>query len=595
MSKKHRKKEVRILNNPAVGASSINETIFSLKNDTGFGLFVLAILSLFAIVIYGNSLHNPFIWDDQYLITENHFIKSSKYILDMFKHQLYYSTAGSSNFYRPLQNLFLYFDYSLWKENPVGYHLTNILFHILSAFLIYLLIKCIFNRKAIAFLVSFLFLVHPVNSTVVNYISSRADSQSAMFTLLALFLFIKYTARSGSAAYLWISLFSFIAALLSKELAIILPFLLLFAMPLVSGPKISVLKKTIPFFIILGVYIALRATVLSFSNTLHVTSPSLYIRLSTTCESFVRLIGTLFAPLQIHIEKRLPLSKGLLDPATFASLVVWIALAVFMIRIRKHCKMCFWGLVWFFVTLIPMANIVPINTTLADHWLYIPCAGFFLSVIAAINYLIEKLAAKRLDFYKKLGLILYTGVIILFSILTIKQNTIWSSPLKFYTLATKYNPASYRGHNEIGVIYLNDYQDYDKAIMEFEKAIAINPSFDQAYDNLGVAYDHKGNLDEAIVQHKKAIELNPYNAKSFNNLGNAYNKLNRFDEAIANYQNALKLNPDYKAVYNNLGVIYYKKGMYKEAREYWEHALKIDPNFKMVQENLDILNQSESH
>lgn len=250
--------------------------------------------------------------------------------------------------------------------------------------------------------------------------------------------------------------------------------------------------------------------------------------------------------------------------------------------------MCLWGLVWFFVSLLPMSNIVPINATMVSYWLYLPCLGVFVGTLGLVDDILSRIDLNRQDLFRKPLISFYSIVIIIFSILTIKQNTIWNDPLKFYQTAIKYSPDSYRPHNEIGIIYLQQGK-YDLAIKELQKAIELNKRFELAYDNLGMAYDHKGDFENAIPQYKKAIELNPLNPKTYNNLGNAYNKLNQFDQAIKAYEEALKLNPHYKAVYNNLGVIYYKKGIYEEAKKYWGKALEIDPNFDMAIDNLKVL------
>jgi len=598
------------------------------SNPKGVILF-LFLLGLSAILVYGNSLHSPFIWDDPYLITDNHFIKSSKYLGEIFKRHLYYSTAGMSNFYRPLQTLFLMLDYSFWKNNPFGYHLTSLLFHIANGFLIFLIIDLIFKRRFVAFLVTLLFLGHPVNSTVVDYISSRADSQATLFLLLSFWLFFKYAipppiasfreakrwgrGRKGRGPqfYYFASLLSFILALLSKELAVILPLLLLVSLPLLNfktqvyvGRNLKVattpvaagfnlrLGRTIPFFIILAIYGLLRLTVLSFAAPASGSPPSLYIRLLTTSHSFVKLIGLLFAPLAIHMEKSIPFAKTFFEPIISISLLILGAIGVFLFWIRRYSKLCLFGFIWFFLCLLPMANIIPINATLADHWLYLPGIGFFLAIIGGW----DDLVIRRLNLraIRGLSITFYGLIIIPFSALTMKQNTVWKDPVKFYQWTLKYSPDSFRPHNELGVIYLNQNQ-YKEAIIEFQKAVSINPNFDQAYDNLGIALDKNGQLQEAIPQYKKALSLNPNNAKTYNNLANTYNKLNQFDAAIETYEKALRLNPGFKAVYNNLGVIYYKKGMLKEAAKQWKKALEIDPHFEVAANNLKIVQEELAH
>lgn len=560
------------------------------NRDIKFNLGTLLFFLIIAFFIYRNSLHNPFIWDDQYLIIENHFIKSFKYIFEIFKHHLYYSSAGVSNFYRPLQTFSLMIDYTLFKGNPLGYHSINILFHVSCAFVTYLLIALVSKRRVVGFLVGLIFLVHPANSTVVDYISSRADSMATLFVLLSVFLFTLYVLKERPKVYLIGSLVAFVLALLSKELAIILPFLLLITTLFVVPGKKELLRKTIPFFVVLAGYAVLRSTVLNFHPAGGGNSVSLYIRLLTTSESFVRLIGVILAPLEIHIEKSIPFTAGLSQVSTIISLIVLSAIGIFMYRVKRYSGLCFFGLVWFFVALIPMANIVPINATFADHWLYLPCIGLFLSIIGGFAELSEKIKLNRRDALIKTALFLYVIAVITLSFMTVKQNNIWKDPLNFYRLALKYSPDSYRAHNEIGIIYL-DQGKYPMAISEFAEAISANPLFDQAYDNLGVAYDKNGSPLNAIPHYKRALEINPHNPKIYNNLGNAYNRLNRFDEAMEAYERALRLVPDYKAVYNNMGVISYRKGEYDKAKEHWEKALSIDPRDIDIQKNLRVLQE----
>ena len=552
-------------------------------------LIVLSLFALITILVYANSLYSPFIWDDQYLIAENHFIKSFRYIPEIFKHHLYYSSAGVSNFYRPLQNLFLMVDYRLWKANPIGYHITNIIFHISCGFLIYLFINTLFKRRGVAFLVGLLFLVHPANSTVVNYIASRADSQATLFILLSLYLFVRYLRDAGQGfRYLIASIASFVFALLSKEIAVILPFLLLLTMPFVTDRKRGTIKDSIPFFVILAIYGLLRLTVLNFASPSTVDAPSLYIRLLTAPEAFVRLAGLLFFPSHIHIEKSIPYSSGLFQLTTIVSLVILAAMIGSIFWVKRYSRMALFGLSWFFLALLPMSNIVPINATMADHWLYLSSLGFFLCVVGGSADLIERSSPDIKRFFKGLSLFLIAGALLTFSYLTVQQNNIWRDPLRFYQLALEHSPNSYRAHNEIGIIYLGQDR-LDMAISEFKQAVALNPMFDQAYDNMGVAYDKKGDFDNAISQYKRALEINPNNPKIYNNLGNAYNKTNRLNDAEETYKKALRLAPDFKSVYNNLGVVYYKKRDYDAARRYWNKMLELEPGNADVMGNLKIL------
>ncbi|MFH0796789.1 MAG: tetratricopeptide repeat protein, partial [Candidatus Omnitrophota bacterium] len=326
-------------------------------------------------------------------------------------------------------------------------------------------------------------------------------------------------------------------------------------------------------------------TVLNFSNLYSEGVPNLYLRLLTFSHSFVRLLGLIFFPLPIHIEKGIPYAKSFLEPETLLSVTALALFGMLIFHLRRKNQAAAFGFLWFSLCLLPMANIVPINTTLADHWLYLPGPGFFLGIIGLVWDGIKKVPPNPQNLLKKCSLGVYLVIICLFSLLTMKQNTVWKDPILFYQAVLKYNPNSFRAWNELGVLYLNADR-LEEASYHFEKAVALNTEFDQAYDNLGTAYDKSGKPEEAIKAHKKALEINPDNPKIYNNLGNAYNNLNRLDEALEMYRKALRLNPAYKAVYNNVGVVYYKKGMLNEAIKYWTKALEIDPNFDSAANNI---------
>lgn len=126
------------------------------------------------------------IWDDDYLIGENPFIKSPLLFGEAFKHYLFLD--GFSAHYRPVQNVSLGIDYLLWNSNPWGYHLTNVLLHVASGLLLYfllrrLLVKPIYQLPA--FLIALIWTVLPVHSAAIDYISGRADSLSFFFACSA--------------------------------------------------------------------------------------------------------------------------------------------------------------------------------------------------------------------------------------------------------------------------------------------------------------------------------------------------------------------------------------------------------------------------
>ncbi|MBI4597915.1 MAG: tetratricopeptide repeat protein [Candidatus Omnitrophica bacterium] len=556
-------------------------------------LGVACLLLILGAIVYRNILRNPFLWDDPYLIVNNYFIKGFHFLPDLFTHHLYYSTGGVSNFYRPLQSLVLMAEYAIWKTNPLGYHLTSIAFHVICAFLVFVMITVVFQRRGIAFLISALFLIHPVMGAQVAYIAGRADIQATALMLLSLIL-VMLASRTPQASWLrWrlmaASVSSYVLALLSKELAVIFP---LFLMTVLAVTRIGSQRMTAPFWVALAIYGALRLSVLHFPSAAIVQAPPLWIRLLTSGEAFVRLIGLLMVPQQVLVEKHVPFAVSLFEPRTFLSVVALAAVAAIGWWARRRSRLVAFGLAWFFVSLLPSANLIPINATMAIHWMFLPSIGLFLAVVGGAADWINSLRPSIQQVMRRLALGLYALVLCGYGWVTMQQNAIWGDPERFFRLTIESAPEkSFRAHNELGSLYL-DQGKLEAAVKEFQEAVRVNPSFDQAYDNLGTAYDHLERFEEAIAAHQQALSINPNNPKVYNNLGGAYLKSGRSEQAIEAFQKALSLNGSYAAALNNLGAAYYSVGRVEEARRCWQHVLALDPSATSTRENLRLLNST---
>jgi len=188
-------------------------------------------LSVFLIIVLGslvytNAISGQFIWDDEHLVQNNTMIKSWKNVPAVFAEDIGAGGGKEYNFYRPVQMLTYMADYSLWKIDPKGYHLTNIILHILAALAVYYLIYLLLADDLIAFFAAAFFTAHPIQTEGVTYISGRADSLAALFSLGAFIFYIKNRSSNRLTGYVCI-LLSYTLALLSKESSLILPVLVL--------------------------------------------------------------------------------------------------------------------------------------------------------------------------------------------------------------------------------------------------------------------------------------------------------------------------------------------------------------------------------
>src|SRR3990170_4464809 len=197
---------------------------------------LILVIVCFSQFIYLNSLSNQFVYDDEFTIVTNYFVKTWNNFPLLFNSD-YFKLSGELS-YRPVVTLSYFIDYTLWKLNPFGFHLTNTLLHTLNSVLLFFLLKRIFNCQTTSFAATLIFLCHPVLSEAVNAISYREDLLAATFFIAAFLLYMKTSKeeRSFSPAY-FASVGCYLLGVFSKEMAITLPLLIFLHDVIFRKPK----------------------------------------------------------------------------------------------------------------------------------------------------------------------------------------------------------------------------------------------------------------------------------------------------------------------------------------------------------------------
>jgi tetratricopeptide (TPR) repeat protein len=530
---------------------------------------IIGLIVILGFAAYGNSLSGAFIWDDTYLVRDNPLIRSWSHLGRIFAPDTRTWPEGSVPSYRPLRIPTYMLDYAVGKLNPIGYHLTNIILHIMVALCLYRLTTLLFNDRVLSLITSALFIVHPIHTEVVAYISGRADALAALFMLVCFILYIQslHTKTAGSYAAM---LVTYVMALLSKESSLIFPVVVLLYHLALS---IRVRKSQfIPLVLIALTYIGLRITVL---GTLlpHASSPTTVLeRLPGFFVAVATYIRLLISPGHLHMEYGNPLFH-VTDPRAIAGLVLMGLLLIITLKRRKRSPLPFFATWWFFLTLLPVSNIYPlIIAYMAEHWLYIPSMGFFIVVARGFS-LMYRSGTKALRFLTFACLVGLVGMSIA---ATMEQNEYWSNPLTFYTRTLRYAPDSGRLYYNLGNTY-RELCHYPEAIDAYEKALAINPHDEDAYNVLGATYHSIGKPQDAVRWYQKALDINPAHSKTWYNLGLAYEEMGKDEDAMELYQKALNINPDFADAYHALGRQYAEQEHYQDAIGAYTKALHIDP------------------
>jgi len=611
-----------------------------LKEARLLHIFLIIILGF---TVYANSLKGEFIWDDNAFVKNNAYIKDWRHIPDILTKSTASGAGYSDDLYRPFQTFTYLIDNSIWKGNLIGYHLTNILLHVLVSLAIYWLVILLFSNRTLAWVTSVLFIVHPVQTEAVSYISGRGDLLSALFMLLCIIFYIIQLGTRDWRLFI-IMLSSYTLSILSKENAIILPVLLLLY-HYVFKNKIK-LRLLAPIVGIAFFYLLLRpirTTALLFDFNIFLKRiPGFFVAIT----NYLRI---LFLPIDLHMEYGNRLFRFMNPKAIFGFVASFILLSQAFKKSHTN-KLFVFSVCWFFIALLPHSSVYPVCAFyMAEHWLYFSSLGFFL-ILASLALLLYNRNKSKIYFN-----VLIICLVSIFSFLSISQNKYWNNQISFYKRTLKYTPDSARIYNNLCQAYIAgaNYSEAVKACrraidiksnfpeaycnlgdiykelgnnagaeVSYNKAIKINPKFTAAYFQLGELYSSTGKNEEAIKEYEHIIEIDPGSTDAYNrlceiylrindnvkalqickkslqfnsgeairhyNLGRAYDNLGEKQNAIEAYSKAIKINPNYLEAYNNIASVYADTGAIEKAIELWNKIIEIDKNFAVAHFNLAV-------
>jgi len=535
------------------------------------------------------------VYDDAYVITENYFIKFSGNLPKLFTKD-YLPLSGELS-YRPLVTLTYFFDYAVWRLNPIGYHLTNVVLHTINVFLFYCFSKNIFRKSTPVIIATLLFLSHPLLTETVNAVCYREDILASIFFLLSFIYFTKILVPSFQAGtptqktntrfvlYYIISCGSYFLALFSKEMAITLPILLvlfdlLYCFPnkiksLSPANTLVRMKGCLLFYSgyisVAGFYLFIRF--IAFKNTFKTIDvyPTNIFTMTKVVASYLKL---LFIPINLNADYYIPDIRGMSISFILSSLFIVTALII-IARFYKMSKLMTFFALWFFITLLPVLGFIPIGNIMAERYLYLPIIGF----CGVVGCLV------RNSVFRNKGIIIIGIILLGMQFGVIRRNGVWLDDTTLWLYTYQREPNSARACSNLGNTYFKNKQ-YEAAIQMYKKSLSLPYSYPFIHFNLGATYEKVGLVDKAIEEYKASISRNSDNTLAFNNLGTVYDKLGLYDLAIEAYNSALANNPYFPVTHNNLGNTYEHVGNPEKAIAEYTEALKIDNNYADAHNNL---------
>jgi tetratricopeptide (TPR) repeat protein len=562
----------------------------------------ITLLIFVCIVVYLNSLSNGFVFDDYAVIIENKYLKLPGINFASFLNHSYFNIAGGEASYRPVATLSYYLIYAIAGLNPFFYHLLSVILHIVNVVLVYLLFNLILKHRFTALIAGLLFACHPALTEAVDCISYNEDLLAAVFFLLAFLYYLKSSTHNliSSSINYGLSLFFFLLGLLSKEMAITLPaIILLYDVSLKNGAdrksfSLQLILKNIKvrglfyggYLVVSLLYLSIRFFVLYHpQESIKPFYGNLFERIIFLPAHIFSFIKLAFFPVNLTADYVFSYPHHFFAASNLIGFLFVAGLAVGSVFIFKYSRGIFFGIWWFFITLFPVYNIIPIYNPFAERFLYIPLIGYCLLVAMAFNTLMNKRLSETVP-VKVLSSVAIIALLSFYAMIAIARNLDWKDSLTLWSKTVITSPDSSIAHGSLGRAY-QDLGRLEEAIRKYKKAIEIFPNNYKAYYNLGVLYDGQGALKEAVANYKRTIAINPAFIDAQFNLGNIYHNQGLLEEAIHQYRKVTELDPlDFEAR-NNLGVAYARQGKLDQAIAQWEKVLEIEPQNKSAGENIN--------
>lgn len=556
------------------------------------------VLLFFAVIIfllYSNTLGSPFLFDDVPNIEENHSIRLTKLTLGGIAEAGFKSVSSS----RPVANISFALNYYFHQYDVTGYHVVNILIHIITGILVYFFIQATLripilrarygHYKWMPLFSAVIWLVHPVQTQSVSYIVQRMNSMAALFYVLSFYLYVKARVAEGNRKK-WMlfagCIISGILALGCKEIAATLPlFIFLYEWYFFQDMKRAWLKRYVFYWggmlILLGVigliYLGGHPfeRIMSSYQTRDFTMAE---RVLTEFRVVIYYMSLLIFPhpSRLNLEHDFTVSHSLIDPlTTLCSLVAIIGLTVLAGYIAKKERLVSFCMLWFLGNLVIESSVFGLEI-LFEHRMYLPSMLFILMAVAlAYRYIkIQWLRA---------GLLCI--MVTVFSFWTYSRNTVWSDDVALWKDCVKKSPKKARPYNNLGNALISRGKHHE-AITNYSKAVQVDPDYAEAHYNLGIALSGQGKYQEAMNHYFEAVRISPDHAEAHYNLGNALTHQARNKEAIRHYSEAARIKPDYLKAHNNLGNALASQGNVKEAVEHYFEVLRIDPDYADAHYNL---------
>ncbi|MGO8988895.1 MAG: tetratricopeptide repeat protein [bacterium] len=565
-------------------------------------LFIFLSLIFLTMTAYWEVRRNDFInLDDNLYVTENSHVQKGITLKGIF----WAFTSTENGQWHPITWLSHMIDYQFFGLDARGHHMTNLLLHIINTLLLFILLYRMTAAAWQSGFVAALFALHPLHVESVAWISERKDVLCAFFWILALMTYFRYV-KNQTKRWRLLLLLCFIFAVMAKSMAVTLPFVLLlldywplsrmelketdhipilFASPSLTlmNRNISIVKllsEKLPLFSVSAV-ISLFTIFTNYrvGSLTSVDKLSWMVRFQNAAVSYVGYISKMFWPSPLAVLYPHQIKLPFWHVAWAASIFLIITVLVLLVKKKRPYLVVGW--MWYVVTLLPVIGLVQAGIQrMADRFAYIPMIGLLIIVVYGCADIVNKWHLSKAVLSGACGLVL-----LILMLCTKSQVILWRNSITLFEHTLSVTANNYLIYNNLGVTLARQGKD-QKAFLQYQKALEINPRYADAHYNLGKLLARQSKDEEAMVQFMESLRIKPEKKEAHNDLGVILNKHGRIQEAVFHFAQAIRIDPNYREAHFNMGAILFQHGKYGEAVPYFNEALRINPSNAGVHNSL---------
>lgn len=509
-------------------------------------------------------------WDDAALVTDNPAIKkiSVPNVLSIF-------TSSFVGTYIPLTVLSFAAEYHFFRLAPRAYHLTNLILHLLNSLLVLVLVRLLTKDWPTAGVVSLLFGIHPLHVEAVAWVTERKSVLYTFFFLLGLIAYAKYLRRPRAGTYVLVAA-SFLLALMSKPMAITLPFVLLLLDYFHRRPLTNrVLAEKLPLLIIAAGFFCLN---LLAQQTLQHGRFQFPLSFFLVFHNLIFYLAKIFVPVNLSAYYPYPAAGCGLPLTMLLSPLIAAAIALDIVLLRRRAEYLVFGALFFLITILPVIQLIPLvgAAAAADRYVYVPALGIFFAAASFLRRLYgARLRARPL--LRGAGLAAGVLVVAALSLASRQRIAVWHNSLALWNDVLRQFPDQVLALNNRGQAYAAT-KDYRRALADYNRAAVLDSMYGVTFFNrAGLFYDTR-DYRRALDDYDRALRRDANRAAIYAGRGRAYFQLGRTAEAAADYERALKINPALADVHNDRGILYFGSGDYARALQAYNRCLALDPD-----------------